>query len=156
MLSKDLLDGEMTHAAFQHSILDEKDTRELCQLLTIKYGNQLAGRKFGIRTGLKDKHIYAEVLLESDDGSFYYPVQGRIELDAKKFSKKDAVLFLIDYIEQYFYEFFNDDEVLLPIDWSQFEYMEVPLELKGQIYNLVIERQADEFLRGSINSENLQ
>ena len=63
--------------------------------------------------------------------------------------RKDAVLFLLDYIDCYFEEFFKEDEnVFLPIDWSEYSFDEVPFQLKGQILNLHVEDLADRILSG--------
>jgi hypothetical protein len=54
---------------------------------------------------------------------------------------------LIDYIDSYFEEFFRENgEVLLPIDWAPFDWEGVPIQLKGQIFNLEVEKMADEWL----------
>ena len=91
--------------------------------------------------GVQDDFVYVEVTLSNKDQSFYYPVQARVEHDSKKFNKQDAALYLVDYIEQYFFEFFQEESSLLPIDWGDFEYNGVDLQLKGQIYNLAIEKR---------------
>jgi hypothetical protein len=130
---------------------EKKLTAEECVALADtmrrKYSSFLKDRYFELSVRSDRQGTYATVLLRNERGSFYYPVEGRIADIDHHMSERDAGLFLIDYIDSYFEEFFRENgEVYLPIDWASFDWEGVPLQLKGQILNLEAEQLADRWL----------
>ena len=58
-----------------------------------------------------------------------------------------VALLLCEYIGEYFAEYFREGgELYLPIDWADYSWEGVPLQMRGQILNLEAERLADELL----------
>lgn len=123
---------------------------EIATLMGRKYSTFLKQRFFEVVT-TKDSHgVYAKITLQNQSGSFYYPVEGRMAHLDHDMSARDASLFLFDYIDAYFAEYFREDgDMYLPIDWADYDSEGVPFQLKGQILNLEVERMADELLAGS-------
>jgi hypothetical protein len=114
-----------------------------------KYSLYLSGRTFKIKNWEADEGVYAEVTLANPDKTFVYPVVGRIKHKNEDMTVRQAALFLIDYIDTYFEEYWQEDEDLyIPIDWTNFEYDAVDFQLRGQVLNEKVESMADELLAG--------
>lgn len=129
--------------------VSQDECGEISRVMEKKYAGFLKQRFF--ETGLKKdgRGVYATVTLRNKSGSYYYPVEGRLAHLDHDMNEREAALFLLDYIDAYFGEYFREDgDVYLPIDWADYEWDGVPLQLKGQILNLEVERMADELLRG--------
>lgn len=130
---------------------EKKLTGEECAALAAamgrKYSSFLKERYFEMKVRSDRQGTYATVLLRNQSGSFYYPVEGRVADMDHDMNEREAAMFLIDYIDAYFEEFFRENgEVYLPIDWATFDWEGVPLQLKGQILNLEVEEMADRWL----------
>jgi len=138
-------------------ILTPEECEGLAQTMARKYTSFLDERYFEISVRNDNLGTYATVLLRNERGSFYYPVEARVNDVDHTLNRHDAALFLIDYIDSYFEEFFRESgEVYLPIDWASFDWEGVPIQMKGQIFNLEVEKMADEWLeRGGVKSEEL-
>ena len=129
-------------------ILSNKEQEDLAKILNIKYASQLKDRSFFIEISSGYKTM-AEVslTLKNKTESFYYPVKARIDLESNKMKKREAALFLLDYIEMYFEEYFeNSEDTFLPIDWSNFSFEGSDFQMCGQIHNLNREKEADQII----------
>ena len=144
----------MHEIASQQKISTE-ECDALAETMSRKYASFLNGRYFEVSLKHDQTGNFATVLLRNDSGSFYYPVEGRISDYDHDLNRHDATLFLIDYIDSYFEEFFRENgEVYLPIDWAAFEWEGIPIQLRGQILNLEVENMADDWLKnGGKNSD---
>ena len=130
-----------------NSPLSLEDRTELERIMNIKYASKLNGRLFTITSHHDAASSFVKVTLLKSDESFYYPIEGRIEHKSQNLSAKEASLLLIDYIDSYFDEYLREDEnVFVPIDWSEFTYEGVTLSLRGQILDLKSESIADKIL----------
>jgi hypothetical protein len=120
---------------------------DVAQMMGRKYTRFMNERYFEATMRRDGRGVYAKVTLRNQSGSYYYPVEGRLAHAEHEMSDRDAAFFLLDYIDSYFDEYFRGDGgVYLPIDWADYEWEGVPLQLKGQILNLEIERMADDLL----------
>jgi hypothetical protein len=130
------------------------ETHDLVAMLNKRYAASLNGKYFEVKVTAEKDGVYAQILLRNGSGSFYYPVDGRVNHADYDLSKRDAALLLLDYIDLYFDEYLKDNDIFLPIDWSDYESDGVKLQLRGQIYNLEVEKKADAFLASNgLNSE---
>ena len=120
---------------------------QLASLLGRKYTSFLRQRYFEVSVR-KDSHgVYAKVILRSKDGSFYYPVEARAAHMEHDMEESGVALLLCEYMGEYFAEYFREGgELYLPIDWADYSWEGVPLQMRGQILNLEAERLADELL----------
>ncbi len=121
-------------------------------LLNEKHGAQRNSRQFYVSVGYRAPWVGVEVVLQSLDQKFYYPVQAVAEYKKSGPSKQDLASFLLDFIDLYFSEYLEDDQTLVPIDWTEFECEGVPLFMRGQILNKKLENQANELLGLSVGS----
>jgi hypothetical protein len=129
-------------------VLTEEEKNILLKIMNTKHASYLDGRFFEIEINVDYDLVKLQVLLRNKSGQFYYPVEAQIAFKEQNLSPKDSVLFLIDYIDFYFDEFFKENgEVLLSIDWSKHTFEEKEFQVKGQIFNLERERLADEWLK---------
>ena len=121
---------------------------ELAQLMEYKYATFLDGRVFSVTTELKDDAVYVTVLLKNADDSFFYPVEARLIYEEEELSPHAAGLFLIDYIDCYFDEYFTEESenLFIPIDWNTRQWDAVDFQIRGQVLNLKVERMADALL----------
>ena len=129
-------------------LLSPEEINSLVKLFNTKYASYLEGRFFELESSSDQDLVHAKVLLRNKTDHFYYPVQGQIAYKQEDLSPKDAALFLIDYIDFYFEEFFKENgDILLTIDWSKHAFEAKEFQIKGQILNLERERLADEWLK---------
>lgn len=127
--------------------LTEQECADLTQIMQLKYAAYLHGREFSISITPQAQEVCVTVTLANLDESFFYPVEGRIDLQDTELSVKDASLLLLDFIDSYFEEFFQEDErVYIPIDWNPYQFDGCTIYARGQVLNRLMERQADQFL----------
>jgi hypothetical protein len=129
--------------------ISESECRELSAILNKKYSARAKARFFLMEFNCDAFAAYVKVTLRNSSGSFFYPVEGRIDFGRYDMSRRDAGLVIADFIDCYFEEFFKENgECYLPIDWTDYQYEEVNLQVRGQILNLAIEQFADDILAG--------
>ena len=123
----------------------EEEILEINDILNKKYNSVLLdGKEFKVSYVYEFNILTVTVLLSNPDQSFYYPVQARVQPQKQDLALIEAFYFLLDYIDLYFEEYLYEDENLfIPIDWTNFEYDAVSFQLKGQILNLKLENEAD-------------
>ena len=142
--------------AKQPNFLTVEDCAEISHLMDRKFAGLLKQRYFEVDVKKDGQGVYAKVALRNQSGSFYYPVEARVAHRNHDFDERAAALFLIDYITEYFAEYFREDgDVFLPIDWNDYEWGGVSFQLKGQLLNLEVERLADALLAGDSAGDQL-
>jgi hypothetical protein len=128
-------------------ILSKKEISEFEQILNLKYSHLLKGRSFEIKTSVNKESVEVQVVLRKNDDSFFYPVKSMANFSQTKLNNKELQMLLLDYVDMYFAEFFKEDESMyLPIDWSSYSFEGETIYLKGQVFNLKCEKQADQLL----------
>ena len=132
--------------------LSETEYRDIAKIMEKKYATFLQDRFFFITVTHEHDNknnkesVWVTVLLKNTAETFYYPVEGRILLD-QSLTKKEAALFLLDCIDTYFEEYLmGDEDTLIPIDWTEFEWEDKKFQLKGQVLNKALEQKADALL----------
>ncbi len=131
--------------------IDKVTCDELAAAMQTKYRMALGERRFVVEAEIKGRGVFVKVTLENPERSFHYPVEARVLYEKEEMKSAEAALFLINYIDTYFEEFLleEDEELFLPIDWSDHQYEGVNFQMKGQIHNLKLEELADEWLSRS-------
>lgn len=134
--------------AMEMEFVTNEDCQELAETMVKKYRIAMKDRTFSIRASVQGKGTYVTVLLANADQSYYYPVEGRLMHEAEEMEPTEAALFLIDYIDNYFEEYLyeEDEQIYLPIDWTDHEYEATNFQIRGQIVNKKLENMADEWL----------
>jgi len=124
-----------------------EECEDLARLMERKYGAFLDGRAFAAEVSRDNLGVYAKVTLRNPSGSFFYPVEARMAHIDNDLNIRDGGLLLLDSIDSYFAEYLREGgDVYLPIDWADYDCDGTPIQMKGQILNLEIERLADEWL----------
>ena len=138
----------MTSDQSLNKIPNESFCSELASAMNGKYKIALKDRLFSITMSKKEEVVFVKILLSSNDGRFYYPVEGRINHKTEEVSPFEAGVFLADYIDIYFEEFLleEEEELYLPIDWANHEYEALTFQIRGQIQNKKLDRAADHLL----------
>lgn len=132
----------------KNQIFTTIECQDISDLMNKKYAHILGDKNFEVKSFFEGPGIKINVILQNHDQSFYYPVEGRIIPDKEELNIKEALYFLLDYIDGYFEEYLTEDEMLrLPIDWTDYSYCGVDFQLKGQQINLKIEQMANELLK---------
>ncbi len=131
--------------------LSQDELDHIAETLNRKHRSHLSDpvyktRFFQVAAQRDSRGVYAKITLQNQDQSFYYPVESRLADIDHDLSAKDAVFFLFDYIDAYWDEYFQNPDVFLPIDWTEYEYDGIPFQLKGQILNLRLERLGDRLI----------
>lgn len=128
---------------------DQIECEDLARLLDRKFAGLRAQRYFAVEFSKDAQGVYAKVTLRNESGSYFYPVEARIAFADTDLSDRAAAMFLLDYITEYFAEYFREDgDCYLPIDWTEYQWDGVGFQVKGQILNLELEKMADELLAG--------
>jgi hypothetical protein len=97
--------------------LSETECNEIASLMQRKYVGFLAERFFEVAVSRDRLGVHAKVTLRNQSGSFFYPVEGRIADVDSDLTQRENVLFLLDYMDAYFDEYFREGgDVYLPID----------------------------------------
>ena len=128
-------------------ILSEENKTQLEKIMNIKWGAYLNDRSIHISTETVNNDVLATVTLKNSDNSFHYPVEARMSKTSLNSEGKEEALLLLDYIDIYFDEYFKDDEnTFIPIDWKPYSYEGESIFMRGQIQNLLQEKNADDFI----------
>ncbi len=128
-------------------VLNAEDISKLQNLMETKHKMFLNDRGFKIEARREDAAIYVTVTLSRADRTFYYPVESRMDFIKEDMTQDEAALFLIDYIDLYFEDYFAEEEnTFIPIDWANYFYDATDFQMKGQIRNLKLEEMADQIL----------
>jgi hypothetical protein len=122
---------------------------ELAASMNAKYRLALGQRSFVLSAELRGRGVFVKVVLSNPDKSFYYPVEARVLYEKEEMKAGEAALFLFDYIDSYFEEFLleEDEQLYLTIDWSDHQYEAIEFQMRGQILNLKLEQEAEEWLK---------
>lgn len=130
-------------------VLSAAEMQELAATLNRKFAAFIKDRYFEVETNLDFQGIYAKLTLRDKAGRFFYPVEGRTQHLPFVRSLREAGLLLLDYMIEYFEQYFESNcEVFLPIDYEVYGVEDFYFKLKGQIFNLEMERLADLWLDG--------
>ncbi|MBM4251457.1 MAG: hypothetical protein FJ146_05765 [Deltaproteobacteria bacterium] len=128
---------------------DQAECEDLARLLDRKFAGLRGPRYFAVEFSKDAQGVYAKVTLRNESGSYFYPVESRIAFADTDLSDRAAAMFLLDYMTEYFAEYFREDgDCYLPIDWTEYQWDGVAFQVKGQILNLELEKMADELLAG--------
>jgi len=123
---------------------------QLEELLNKKHAIFLDKRSFTISASEDESVVTSSVTLRNKDDSFHYPIETRLSYDPAEMTAQQSAVFLIDYIDLYFEQYFEEGEdLLLPIAWAKHNYDAVEFEIRGQIRNKCVEDMADRLLENS-------
>ncbi len=128
--------------------LTPAECTDLAKIMTLKYGAHLKDRVFSMEAQVEKAGVMITVTLASPNGRFHYPVEARMETTIQDLTPREACTFLLDYVDGYFEEYLQE-EILLPIEWKEYDYEGRSLQIRGQILNLELERAADALLKGT-------
>ena len=105
----------------QKQWLTSEDCAVLASGMNKKYSPFTGERFFEFQSGGDTGVMEVIATLRNKDGSFFYPVETRIDFKDQGVSEENARAVLVDMIDQYFQEYLlNDGEVYLPIDWADY------------------------------------
>ena len=121
---------------------------ESTELLETKHRPYLDNRFFDVSVKAQAEFVELKVVLQNQLKSFYYPVEARILTGDQELSVTDAYFVLIDFVDDYFSEYFADGNTFLPIDWAAFDSNGKKIQARGQITNSYLEELADRILAG--------
>lgn len=130
-------------------LLSDEERQDLARMMEKKYFRSIGDRKISISVHATESETEVIVLVASPDESFYYPIESRIKHCEQEQSVREAQLFLLDYIDQYLEEYLlEDDQLFIPIDWTDYSHDAVDFQMKGQIFNRKLENLALEWIEG--------
>ena len=127
-------------------IFSERDLAQLNARFDSRFYDVRGERFFAIDARTHDDKVWVQSLLRNSSDTFHYAVEAFTTKNKDKHPRAQA-FFLLAYIDAYWDEYFSEDEnVYLPIDWTEHCYREETFFIKGQILNLKAERLANELL----------
>ncbi len=114
--------------------------------------------RFEVKGFRSKTEVYTRVTLRNSDDSFYYPVECRIDLLSNSLPGPVAAQeLLLDFQDYYFGRYLREDrDLYLPIDWSEVKFDNYTIQVRGQIFNLQLERMADLILSGELSPEEAE
>lgn len=138
-------------AKSKHEHFFARECVELATCMDRKYAAYLGDRRFDIKSETRVDGVYVTVTLFNLEKSFHYPVEARMEVAEAGMTLRAAAAFMIDCVDVYFSEYLTKDgDTYLPIDWAAFECEGKTIHMRGQVFNLKLEAQADEILRQGV------
>ena len=90
--------------------LTEQECASLAAAMNRKYRIALNERSFSVDSKLEDPLIEVQVCLKNADASYVYPVMARMQYEQQEMSSREAAMFLVDYIDQYFEEYLLEED----------------------------------------------
>ncbi len=142
------------HGTEEH-LLKEVFSEEEIMLIQAKLEQNnfqyLDGKSLEVICKSSGSNLYLRVLLQNQDKSFYYPIDAQFKQTDKKHPFKTAAPLIIDYIQAYLTEYFQDPDTYLTIEWGDHEMDGIEFLLKGQIFNVTLEEQANQFMANKVH-----
>jgi hypothetical protein len=114
-------------------------------LLNHKYFAFVEDEVFTIDALGNHEQVQLRMTLLKKDGSVKYPVEAVHLLEPEsKYSKADLAFLMLDYLDNYWQEYFREDrDVYLSLDWSKHEFEGGAFFLRGFVRNVALEDAAD-------------
>ena len=126
---------------------NQEEIELISQKLLVENHHNLNGRVFDITCQHTHDTIYLRVLLKNTDSSFFYPIDAQYKMRNAKEKPKIITPMMIDYIQSYLNDYFQDENLFLTIEWSEHETEGLKFMMKGQIFNVLLEKQADQYIK---------
>jgi len=100
---------------------------------------------------ISEEAMYITNILSNEEQTYYYPFETVISLkDNPDTEEEEAKLCLLDFIGEYFDEFFNNQrETFVPISWAPYSVKGKNLYARAQIINKKLEKEADLILKSA-------
>lgn len=126
-----------------------QEYKEIMKLLNSKYAHILNDRFFRVVADYDENVLFLACILENGSRTFHYPVEARISYKDQNMSAEEAISLIIDYVDAYFEEYFqNDENTYISIDWLTHTFEDVEFDMRGQVKNLYMEELAEKLLSG--------
>ena len=140
----------------EKELISEKEILDLTKIVNLKYGAHLRDRSFQIDHCHNSIELLASMTLSNGDKTFFYQVETKaLAKDMANISSREALLVMLDYIDIYFSEYFKEEEdMFIPIDWSEVQFENLNFQMRGQVRNLHCEFLADELLKKGAEAYN--
>ena len=130
-------------------LIEHQQIEDLARIMNLKYAPYRKDRYFSLRL-VEGVWVEIKVTLSSLDKTFVYPIEAKFESqdkDKTKAERQQHIFAVLDYIDQYFEEYFKEDEnVFIPIDWSLHSWEGHEFYLKGQVVNEKLETMAERWI----------
>lgn len=128
-------------------LITATESKDLETIMNLKHAAYLKNRSFVVFHERTSSDIEASITLKDQKQTFYYKVEAKVSLKNLAPKDKEALFIMLDYLDIYFDEYLKGEEdVYIPIDWSEFTFENLTFKMKGQVQNLHAEKIADEFL----------
>ena len=131
--------------------MSKMECQQIVEALQERHGAYLKEDEWFEVSGRRSpQEVQITMTLRNRDESLYYPVEGKIDVEANRLTGPIAAQFLLlDFQDNYFYRFLREErDVYLPIDWAEFQSDQYQLYARGQIFNRRLETLADHWLAG--------
>lgn len=126
-----------------------EETLKIVHLMNTKHSLYLENESFDIKCGFNTQQLQLTVTLKKNDNSIIYPIEiVCLHEDYSHLKKINLAALILDYIDSYWTEYFDEDRNLfVPLDWTKYENEGVSFFLRGFVRHLNLEMQADLFLK---------
>jgi len=93
--------------------------------------------------------LYLTCILRNIENTFYYPFETSInKTDNPEISEQEAKNILLDFIEEYFEEYFTSERsVYIQIDWLAYKFKDIKVYARAQVLNKQLEELGDNILK---------
>lgn len=128
-------------------LLAEEDKAALIEVLLERYGGYLDAERFIVDGRVEPGFVEATILLERLDGTRRYEMVFYVSLTDNKISEAEGRDLALDFAGYYLDLFFNSGrEILLPLDFHEYEFGEFKVFARGDVTNPLLDALADEII----------
>ena len=129
-------------------VFSKSEIFEIENLFVKKYFQFLDNEIFKIEVAENDTQIQFIFTLSKKDFTEKYPIEVLFFKDKYlKDKSKESSLHVIDYLDTYFQEFFEEDRnVFFPLDWSSHTSQDLTFYIRGFLRKSALEKDADTLL----------
>ena len=105
---------------------NQEEMEFISQRLLSDNFHSLQGKVFDITCQHSKDTVYLRVLLRNEDSSFFYPIDAQYKLRNSKDKPKLITPMIIDYIQAYLNEYFQDENLFLTIESVSYTHLTLP------------------------------
>lgn len=128
-------------------IWTDQEILKLCTIMNRKHDISLNEEHFEINAGYNDTQVQIYTCLKKNDSSLEYPVECIFVNENKEKSFKEISGILLDYIDTYWTNYFQEDrDIYISIDWNLHSCEGKEFYLRGFVRQKHLELEANQLL----------
>lgn len=133
-------------------IITEDELAEVGRLLHERYSSQLENERFSLHSEENESFLFIMLTLENIAETFSYPMEFAVDFKQEGIASADEARdLLLDFIGLYLDKYFRSGrELILPLDFTGYEFDGRTVFARGDIKNPKLDRIADEIIAAGV------